>query len=140
MKYFMVIAKCGHVGKNNYYKGNLFIKAESRKEAARIAREVPRVKHDRKDAILDVLEIDLETFENGRSKNHEIHYFTSVNRQEQNRYLHEIEDSIYMEESMMEEASKNYKKKHSLRKIYNADPTYDIYKRNKKLMSCELIA
>ena len=58
MKYFMVTAKCGHVGKNNFYKGTLFLKAENGKEAARIARDCPRVKHDQKDAILDVKEID----------------------------------------------------------------------------------
>ena len=29
MKYFMVTVKCGHVGKNNYYKGTLFLKAEN---------------------------------------------------------------------------------------------------------------
>ena len=63
MKYFMVTVKCGHVGKNNYYKGTIFLKAENGKEAARRARECPRVKHDQKDAILNVEEIDNFLFE-----------------------------------------------------------------------------
>lgn len=35
----MVTAKCGHVGKNNYYKATLFFKANNGKESARLARD-----------------------------------------------------------------------------------------------------
>lgn len=140
MKYFMVTAKCGHVGKNNYYKGNLYIKAESGKEAARIARDVPRVKHDRKDAILDVQEIDFESFETGRLSNHKIHYYTCENRQEQNAYLYEIEDSIYEEENFSDDIKKKYRKNHSLNKIYNSDSTYDMYKKYNRLINYEYAA
>lgn len=92
MKYFMVTAKCGHVGKNNYYKGTLFFKANNGKEAARLARECPRVKHDQKNAILSVSEIDGFIFEVGRELNHSIHYYTCETVQEQRKYLSEIED------------------------------------------------
>lgn len=140
MKYFMVTAKCGHVGKNNYYKGNLYIKAESGKEAARIARNIPRVKHDRKDAILDVQKIDFEAFETGRLNNHKIHYYTCENRQEQNEYLYEIEDNIYEEESISDDVQKKYRKNHSLKKVYNSDSTYDMYKKYNRLMNYEYAA
>ncbi len=135
MKYFKVTAKCGHVGKNNYYRGNLFIKAESGKEAAKIARDIPRVKHDRKDAILDVQEIDFETFETGRMINHGIHYYTCESKQEQNYYLYEIEENIFVEENG--DFDKKLTKRHSLRNVYNSDPAYDTYKKTRQLADLE---
>ncbi|MGN1372736.1 MAG: hypothetical protein ACI4VK_01660 [Candidatus Coproplasma sp.] len=56
--YFEVQAKCGHVGRHNYVIKNFYVKAESGKEAARKIRLAPRVKHDRKDAIIRVKQID----------------------------------------------------------------------------------
>ena len=87
MKYFMVIAKCGHVGKNNYYKGTLFFKAENAKDAARKARECPRVKHDQKDAILSVKEIDEVFFEEGRKQIAEGKCYICRNKEELNAFL-----------------------------------------------------
>ena len=131
MKYFMVTAKCGHVGKNNYFKGTLFLKAEDGKEAARIARECPRVKHDQKDAILSVTEINSIIFEAGREMNHKIHYYTCETIQEQRQYMSEIVDNIFVEERVFEEPVRRTKR-HSLRFSFNLDPTYDFYK-NKKI-------
>lgn len=130
MKYFKVTAKCGHVGKNNFYKGTLFLKAENGKDAARIARNCPRVKHDQKDAILSVEEIDGIFFRMGRELNNSIHYYTCESVQEQRMYLSEIENDIYVEDWVMEEPKK-YVKKHALRKIYNFDPEYELYKTNR---------
>lgn len=36
MRYFKVEAKCGHVRRNNYILKEFYVKAESKKEAARI--------------------------------------------------------------------------------------------------------
>ena len=130
MKYFMVTAKCGHVGKNNYFKGTLFLKAENGKEAARIARECPRVKHDQKDAILSVTEINSIIFEAGREMNHKIHYYTCETIQEQRQYMSEIVDNIFVEERVFEEPVRRTKR-HSLRSSFNLDPTYDFYKNRK---------
>ena len=130
MKYFMVTAKCGHVGKNNYYKGTLFFKAENGKEAARLARECPRVKHDRKEAILSVTEINSIIFEAGRELNHKIHYYTCETVQEQRLYMSEISDNIFVEESVLAEPVRRTKR-HSLRASFNLDPAYESYK-NKK--------
>lgn len=132
MKCFMVTAKCGHVGKNNYYKGTLFLRAENGKDAAKIARKCPRVKHDQKDAILEVKEIDYFFYEIGRKLNHSIHYYTCENIQEQRQYFHEIENNIFIEERTFEEPKK-YAKKHSLRKEYNSDPDYELIKFRKNL-------
>ena len=103
MKYFKVTAKLGHVGKNNYYKGKLYIKAESRKEAAKKARYCPRVKHDHKDAILNVEEITVQEFVEGAERNKDIKYFSCYNIQQQRECFCEIEDAVFKENR--EEAS-----------------------------------
>ena len=60
--YYKVICKCGHVGRKNYVPIQFAIIAENGKEAAKIARQLPRVKHNHKDAILKVEKIDLKQF------------------------------------------------------------------------------
>ncbi len=132
MKYFKVTVKFGHVGKSNFYKGNLYIKAESKKEAAEKARHCPRVKHDHKDAILQVEEIDKDTYLNGLEKNRAIKYFSCYNVQEQRECYCEIEDSIFKENDV-ECKYVRHSKKRSLRKVYNDDPDFDYYKKNKNL-------
>lgn len=127
MKYFKVTVKFGHVGKNNYYKGYLFINAESGKDAARIARYFPRVKHDHKDAILQVEKIDFQTFKSESKKNCALNYFKCYNVQKQREYFFEIEDSVYRENAVEQEYVRHSKKR-SLRKIYNDDPDFDYYK------------
>lgn len=127
MKYFMVTAKCGHVGKNKYFEGTIYVKAHNGKDAARKVREMPRVKHDRKDAIMAVQEVDFDVFEAGRKANHHIHYYTCGSRQEQNYYLQEIEDNIFCEDNEKRKSSKT----HSLRKVYNTDPLYEDYQRHR---------
>ena len=52
VQYYEVVCKGGHVGSNNYFPMHLFIAAENGREAAAIARQAPRVKHDRKDSIM----------------------------------------------------------------------------------------
>ena len=58
MRYYIVTAKCGHVGKKFYIPIDFAVMAGSASEAASKARQIPRVKHDHKDAILSVREID----------------------------------------------------------------------------------
>ena len=62
MAYFLVLCKCGHVGRRFYMPICFPIEANDRKEAAAIARQIPRVKHDHKDAILWCRETDYEGF------------------------------------------------------------------------------
>ena len=63
--FYKVKAKCGHVGRNNYIEKYFYVAAESGKEAALIVRYKPRVKHDKKDAILNVEKISEEEFKIG---------------------------------------------------------------------------
>lgn len=83
-KYFMVIAKCGHVGRKNYIPVKFAVVAESDKEAAKKVRQFPRVKHDHKDAILDVRCITLEEFLEIKEINDNDSYLKCHSRQEQN--------------------------------------------------------
>ncbi len=61
-KYYVVQAKCGHVGRGKYVIKDFPVRAYSREEAANIVRQRPRVKHDYKDAILYVEEITDEEY------------------------------------------------------------------------------
>ena len=111
MKYFEVTVKFGHVGKNKYYKGNIYLKAENGKEAASKARACPRVKHDHKDAILSVTELDYETFKKLWKHNEEISYFSCYNVQEQRNCLCEIQDKIFQETRFDQEPVKRTKRR-----------------------------
>lgn len=130
MKYFNITVKFGHVGKSNFYKGYLYLKTESKKDAAEKARYCPRVKHDHKDAILNVEEIDKDLYFEGLEKNRAIRYFSCYNVQEQRECFCEIEESIFKENDV-ECKHARHSKKRSLRKNYNDDPEFDYYKHNK---------
>ncbi len=99
MTFFKVIAKCGHVGRKYYYKGEFFVKAESGKMAAAIVRNAPRVKHHHKDAILDVIKIGYEDYVGGKITYSVNPYFNCHSRQQQKYFLYEIQDSIFFEET-----------------------------------------
>lgn len=60
--YYEVIAKCGHVGKKHYVPIKFAVIAKDGKEAAKMVRQFPRVKHNHKDAILSVNKIDYERY------------------------------------------------------------------------------
>ncbi len=129
MRYFKVTAKCGHVGKVFYYPGDLFIKAENGRDAARVARNMPRVKHDHKDAILNVEEIDWETYRAGKKDARKNPYFFCESVQQQLEYWDEIGSRLLADDYNEKEKSKKVSRKHSLRHVYNADPLYDLYKK-----------
>lgn len=84
MSKFKVVCKCGHVGRQYYVEIAFPIIASSKKEAASIARNFPRVKHHHKDAILSVeLISDLE-YEMLLIENQHDDYLHCNNIQEQN--------------------------------------------------------
>ena len=83
-KNYEVIAKCGHVGRKNYIPVKFAVVAESGKEAAKKVRQFPRVKHNHKDAILDVRCITLEEFLEIRESNDNDSYLKCHSKQEQN--------------------------------------------------------
>ena len=84
--YFAVICKCGHVGRNNYILITFPVIAANRKEAARIARNIPRCKRHHKDCIREVAEISYEVFLQIKSKNDNDPYLFCKCIQEQRCY------------------------------------------------------
>ena len=93
-KYYEVIAKCGHVGRKNYIPVKFAVIAESGKEAAKKVRQFPRVKHDHKDAILDVRCITLEEFLEIKEINENDPYLKCHSRQEQNLIINLAERMV----------------------------------------------
>ena len=63
--FYKVKAKCGHVGRNYYIEKFFYLVADSGKDAAYKVRYMPRVKHDRKDAILSVEKISEDEYNAG---------------------------------------------------------------------------
>lgn len=85
MSFYLVMTKCGHVGKTKYIPITFPISAENKKDAARIARNMPRVKHHHKDAIISVKEVLKNEFEFQEKINESDLYLKAKNKQEQNQ-------------------------------------------------------
>lgn len=85
MELYEVGAKCGHVGRHRYTEKIFVVSAENGKEAAAKVRQIPRVKHDAKDAISYVKKIDIERLQKIIDMNAEDPYFRCHNIQEQRR-------------------------------------------------------
>lgn len=82
-KFYRVTCKCGHVGKKHFIRIDFPVNADSMKEASLIARQIPRVKHDHKDAILECKEIDYEEYLILQMINQQDPYLQCSNKQEQ---------------------------------------------------------
>ena len=63
MRFYKVVCMCGHVGRMKYIPIPFAVKAMNGKEAAILARNIPRVKHHRKNAVLSCDEITKEQYE-----------------------------------------------------------------------------
>ena len=83
MKHYAVTAQFGHVGRGKYLPKTIAILAESGEEAAEKVRWMPRVKHHRKDAILDVRKITEEEYQELKEENRNDPYFKVSSKQEQ---------------------------------------------------------
>lgn len=82
-KNYLAEVICGHVGRNWGIKKTLCIIAESRKEAATLARWSPRVKHNHQNAVINVWEADVNEFTRQLMENKNDPYFICSNRREQ---------------------------------------------------------
>ena len=101
MKMFKVTAKCGHVGKNYYAIKSFPIQASDGRNAAKIARDIPRVKHHHKDAIISVEEITHAEYYLLMQQNNNDPYFSCRNIQDQRKY----EEVVYTEHCQEEQYS-----------------------------------
>lgn len=116
MKYYLVDAQFGHVGRNKYVVKTVAVIAENGKEAAYKVRWMPRAKHDRKDAILKVQEVDYEKYLNVKKNNLNDLYFQVKSKQEQRRLCDDINKDIILYECKIAPQTRtkdilNYKRK-----------------------------
>jgi len=79
VKFFIVKAKCGHVGKNWYIPNVFTVCAENRKEAASIVLQMPAVKRDHKDAILLVYETGKDEYDEAKKESINDYYWNKQN-------------------------------------------------------------
>lgn len=94
MENYLVKAQFGHVGRNNYIIKTIPVYAENGKEAAYKVRWMGRVKHNRKDAIIEVKKCTFEEYLIQKEINANDPYFSVTNRQEQNALCKNIADEI----------------------------------------------
>jgi len=83
--YFLVEAKCGHVGRNYYILKKFPVRAVDGKTAAEIIRWTPRVKHHHKDAIRSCIKVTFKEYITWININRLDPYFASNNIQDWQR-------------------------------------------------------
>lgn len=110
MNFYIVTAKCGHVGKNYYIAIDFPIKAHSKSSAAKIARNIPRVKHDHKDAILDCREVSEEEYNKQVEINNNNPYLKCMSIRDQNM-LCDLHDMLIPETRQEQQAVKKEQEK-----------------------------
>jgi hypothetical protein len=96
-KFFIVTAKCGHVRRANYIPIDFPVASLNGKEAAAIARQLPRVKHDHKDAILFVREVSREEYDRQSFINKNDPFLRITNRREHEVLVPLFENRIEQE-------------------------------------------
>ena len=94
MEHYLVKAQFGHVGRNNYIIKTIPVYAEDGKDAAYKVRWMGRVKHNRKDAIIEVRECTLEEYLEQKEINACDPYFSAHSKQEQVALCEDIVDQI----------------------------------------------
>ena len=127
MRFYKVEAKCGHVGKNWYFPAAFYITAENGREAAKVARVMPRVKHDHKDAILSVSEIDVDSYVRGKETTLDNPYWFCKNIQEQRIQCRNLEENLVAEV----EKTHYLSRRNATRRIINEDDFYYLFKNRK---------
>ena len=106
--YYLVLTKCGHVGRDKFMPIWFPIIAEDGREAARIARDIPRVKHDHKDAILCVIKTDYDGFKSQVEANSKDLYLLCLSKHEQNEIMPLIEHRLMADNHKKEGERKKY--------------------------------
>lgn len=106
MEHYLVTAQFGHVGRNNYIIKTIPVYVESGKEAAYKVRWMGRVKHNRKDAIINVRKCTYEEYLEQKEINANDPYFKVHSRQEQEALCEGIDSQIISYETQSSKANK----------------------------------
>lgn len=94
MENYLVRAQFGHVGRNNFIIKTIPVYAENGKDAAFKVRWMGRVKHNRKDAIIDVKRVTLEEYLEQKEINKNDPYFSVHSKQEQQALCLDLSSQI----------------------------------------------
>ena len=105
-RYFIVVAICGHVGRNNGIVKSFPVAAENAKHAAAVTRKFPRVKHDYKYAIQSVREVTKEEYLKQKEINAVDPYLLSKSKYEQNLNCSNL--SVFHMEEIIDSKRKKY--------------------------------
>lgn len=124
MEYYAVTAQFGHVGRGKYIPKTIPVYAENGREAAEKVRWMPRVKHHRKDAIIDVRNISEEEYLKLKEINKNDPYFKVGSKQEQEKLCLHIDESVVC-----------YEEPRKVRKTDRVDTVKYKMKKNKILYS-----
>ena len=111
MNYYLVLCKCGHVSRKFYMPIEFCIIAENGREAAKIAREIPRVKRHHKDAILSVSKVSKEEFDYQNMVNKIDPYLLCKSKHEQNEIYYLLKDRLIPETNYERRDVSKYKKR-----------------------------
>ena len=106
-KYYIVTAKCGHVGRDKYIPISFPVIATSKSEAATIVRNKARVKHDHKNAILSVEEVDKEAYDIQQFCNAHDPYLMVRSKHEQNKIMSLIYFRLQNDSHLVTKEKKN---------------------------------
>ena len=109
MNYYLVTTKCGHVGKGYCIEITFPVMAETGKDAARIARQIPRVKHHHWDAIKDCQKVSKEIYDEQVMINNNDPYLQVKSKHEQNKIRSLIEERMIIDHHQEEIMNHNKK-------------------------------
>lgn len=109
MNYYLVTTKCGHVGKRHYIEITFPVMAETGKDAARIARQFPRVKHHHWDAIINCKKVEKQDYYRQLKINNNDPYLRVKSKHEQNEISDLIESRMIVDNHQEELKTQNKK-------------------------------
>ena len=93
-EFYIVKAKCGHVGRQHYIPISFPVQASSKKEAVSIILQKGRVKRNHKDAILDVKKVNQQKYLEQIEINRKDPYLHIKSRHEQDDVMTDIKDRL----------------------------------------------
>lgn len=109
MNYYLVTTKCGHVGKNHYIEITFPVIAETGRDAAKIARQFPRVKHHHWDAIKNCQKVSKILYDKQVIANRNDPYLKIRTKREQNEISNLIESRMVTDNHQEELMNQNKK-------------------------------
>ena len=116
MKYYIVTAKCGHVGRGKYINVGFPIKAQTASEAAQIILKRSKVKKQLKNAISSVEEITELEFDELKENNYYINYLKAHFKREYDVSEYEIKKLEQKEKRKLEFESRKERISYIMRK------------------------